>query len=96
MDEWQILQTGGHVYVSVKDMKLKGSDTKFAVGVADDSVCIYDAPYDEKWTFFDKEAKCWPICTAEDVRNFLIQSKEFFTPEQQEDILRQRDRMNEI
>ncbi len=96
MGEWKVLQTGGHVYVSVKDMKLKGTDAKVAVGVADDSVCIYDAPYDEEWTFFDREAKWWSINTAEDVRNFLIESKEFFTPEQKEDILRQRDKMSEI
>lgn len=47
-----MLDTGGHVLVSVKDMVLKGNRGKRAVGVTADAVCVYGKFYDDEWNFF--------------------------------------------
>ncbi|WP_148871542.1 hypothetical protein [Neomoorella thermoacetica] len=91
MNEWLILDTGGHVYVSVKDMILKGNKGKRAVGVTADAVCVYGKPYDDEWSFFEDEDRSWPVETPEQIADFIESSKDIFTKEQQEDILRQRD-----
>ncbi|OIQ59726.1 hypothetical protein MOTE_09820 [Moorella thermoacetica] len=50
-----MLDTGGHVLVSVKDMVLKGEQKKKAVTITADAVVIHPAPYDENWDFLAEE-----------------------------------------
>jgi hypothetical protein len=91
MGDWKMLDTGGHVYVSIKDMVLKGDKGKRAVGVTADAVCVYGKPYDDEWSFFEDEDISWFLETPEQIADFVESSKDIFTEEQQEDILKQRD-----
>lgn len=96
MNSWELLQTGGHVYVAVRDMDVRGVGT-VAVGAADDSVVVHDRPYDDGWGFLEREAvRWWPLDTEKDIGRFLEDSRGFFTPEQQREILAQRERLREV
>ena len=84
---WRLLQTGGHIYVLVKDMELEGRG-KAAVSVSDDAVVVHSVPYDDDWVFFDKEEEWWSLGDEKDVQKFLGSSEDVFTPEQQREILK--------
>ncbi|MGB9782614.1 MAG: hypothetical protein ACPLSY_04960 [Moorellaceae bacterium] len=91
---WKLLQTGGHCYVSVADMDVNGK--RLAVGVTDDSVVLYAAPYDDEWKFFEEEKAAWPLGSEEDMSAFIEDSKGYFTKEQQKAILKEHQRHLEM
>lgn len=85
---WVLLDTGGHVYVAVKDMDVAGLGT-VAVGVSSDAVVLHGRPYDEDWEFLGEHREWWPLADEGDVRAFLESSGGWFSAEQQEEVLAQ-------
>ncbi|MGI9952496.1 hypothetical protein V3F56_09065 [Moorellaceae bacterium AZ2] len=83
-----------YCYVSVADMEVNGE--RLAVGVTDDSVVLYAHPYDEEWRFFEEEKAAWSLGTGEDVKVFIEESRKYLSKEQQEAILKEHQRHQEM
>lgn len=93
MAGWEVLDTGGHVQISVKNMKIKGG-LYLAVGVSDDAICIYQKPYiSTDWSFMEEELQGWLINSEKDMQKFLNESTTLLTPEQQDEIVKEFHRI---